>query len=383
MGPWGGTAVKGRQIVMLSWRDTANPEGGGAEMYLEQVAHGLRGRGDRVTVFTAAYPGAAPDETVDGIRFVRRGGKLSVYLWGMWLLLTGRLGRPDVVVDVQNGLPFFSRLVTRRPVVVLVHHVHREQWPVVYPGLKGRVGWWLESSVAPRLYRHCQYIAVSRATRDELVGLGVSGSRIAVVHNGAERLPDVAPTKSGQPSICVVGRLVPHKRVELAVDAVNALRAEFPELTLTIVGDGWWADELKAYADQHSEPGAVTFLGHVGESVKESVYECSWVMAVPSLKEGWGLVITEAAGRRTPSIAFRSAGGTTESIMDGVSGLLVADPAEFTRRLGDVLRDEVLRKELAEGAWWHAAGHTWEQSQMNFAAVLDSAGAGRVIAASD
>ena len=141
--------LTGRHVVFLSWRDTGNPEGGGAERYLEKVATGLAARGCRVTVFSAAYAGAPPEEVVDGIRFVRRGSKLSVYLEGMRLLATRRFGRVDAVVDVQNGMPFFSALVTRRPVIVLVHHVHREQWPVVYPGLTGKVGWWIESRFAP------------------------------------------------------------------------------------------------------------------------------------------------------------------------------------------------------------------------------------------
>ncbi|WP_300676919.1 glycosyltransferase family 4 protein [Nocardioides sp.] len=364
---------------MLTWRDTGNPEGGGAEVYLDQVARGLVERGDRVTIFTAAYPGAAPEETSEGIRYVRRGGKLTVYLWGMLLLALGRLGRPDVVVDVQNGLPFFTRLVTRAPVIVLVHHVHREQWPVVYPGLKGRIGWWLESSFAVRLYRRCQYIAVSRATRTELIELGVDGDRIAVVHNGTEARLDVHPRKSTYPSICVVGRLVPHKRVEQAIDAAVALRATIPDLRLTIVGSGWWGTELTAYAAQRGAGETVEFLGFVDDATREAVYERSWVMAVPSLKEGWGLVITEAGRYGTPAIAYRNAGGTTESIEAGVSGLLVETEEEFVERLREVLTDEVLRKELGEGALWHAARHTWEQSQTNFAAIVDAAERGQVV----
>lgn len=383
MGSGGGPLWEGRRVVMLSWRDVGNPEGGGAEAYLDQVARGLVERGAHVTIFTAAYRDGAADETVDGIRFIRRGGKLSVYLWGMLLLLTGRLGRPDVVVDVQNGLPFFTRLVTRRPVVVLVHHVHREQWPVVYPGLSGRIGWWIESVLAPRLYRHCQYVAVSRATRDELALHGVSPDRVAVVHNGVEVAADERPEKSPLPSVCVVGRLVPHKRVEHAIDAVLRLRAEFPGLRLTVVGSGWWEDHLRAYAAEHDAGDSVEFLGHVDEVTKAHVYERSWVMAVPSLKEGWGLVITEAGRCGTPSIAYRDAGGTTESIVDGTSGLLVGDEEEFVARLGDLLRDEVWRKELGEGAYWHAAAHTWGQSQTNFAAVLDAAIRGELVAQSD
>ncbi len=102
--------LAGRHVAFLSWRDTRNPEGGGAELYLEKIAAGLVALGCRVTVFCAAHGAAAPEETRDGIRFVRRGGKLSVYLRGMLALASGRLGRPDLVVDVQNGLPFFTRL---------------------------------------------------------------------------------------------------------------------------------------------------------------------------------------------------------------------------------------------------------------------------------
>lgn len=125
----------------------------------------------------------------------------------------------------------------------------------------------------------------------------------------------------------------------------------------------------------------VEMLGHVDEETKEAVYERSWLMALPSLKEGWGLVVTEAAQHGTPTVAFRDAGGTTESIDDGESGILVDDQAGFVAALGDLLGDEIRRKELAEGARWHARKHTWEQSQLNFNAVLASALQGRVVGA--
>lgn len=379
----GGTTVPGRSVAMLSWRDRGNPEGGGAELYLAQMAQGLQAHGDQVTVFTARYPGSAADETVDGIRYVRRGGKLSVYLWGMTLLAIGKLGRPDVVVDVQNGLPFFTRAVTRRPVVVLVHHVHREQWPVVYQGFMGKLGWWLESRLSPVLYRSSQYVAVSRATRSELSTLGVNPSRVAVVHNGTEEIPDRSPVKSEHPSICVVGRLVPHKQVEHAIDALAQLLPEFPEARLTIVGSGWWEEQLREYAAASPAAAAIEFLGQVDEATRNAVYERSWVMAVPSLKEGWGLVITEAAGWRTPTVAYRSAGGTAESIAHGESGLLVDDIDGFTEALRLVISDDVLRKELSEGAVAHASQYTWSQSQANFRAVLDAAIRHEIVSCTD
>lgn len=365
--------LAGRHVAFFSWRDTRNPEGGGAERYLEKMAAGLAARGARVTIFCVAYAGAAPDETIDGVRFVRRGSKLSVYLLGMWALLRRQLGRVDVVVDVQNGLPFFTPLVTRKPVVVLVHHVHREQWPVVYPGLTGRVGWWIESRVAPRLYRRQQYVAVSRATRAELRELGVTGPRIAVVHNGTDPVVRVEARKSAHPSICVVGRLVPHKQVEHAIDAVATLVEEFPDLRLRVVGSGWWEGELRAYAAEQVARGSVVFEGHVSEVRKQEIYEESWLMALPSLKEGWGLVVGEAAAHRTPTIAYADAGGTRESIVDGVSGVLVGNPGELTAALGRLLRDDEGRARLAEGAVQHSAGYTWEHAQAAFAHVVTSA----------
>jgi glycosyltransferase involved in cell wall biosynthesis len=373
----------GKHVVFLSWRDTRNPEGGGAERYLEKMAAGLVARGCTVTIFCAAHAAAPPEEVVDGIRFVRRGSKLSVYLAGMRALRRGHLGRPDVVVDVQNGLPFFSRLVTCAPVVVLVHHVHREQWPVVYPGLSGRVGWWIERRFAPRLFRRCQYVAVSRATRAELRQLGVRGPRIAVVHNGTDPFVAVDPGLSPTPLVAVVGRLVPHKQVEHAVDAVLALRADLPDLKLAVVGGGWWDAELREHVAAVGAQDAVVFEGHVDEERKHEIYERAWVLALPSLKEGWGLVIGEAGMHSTPCVAYASAGGTRESIEDGVSGLLVDTQEEFTAALGRLLHDESLRARLGAGALAKSHAFTWESAQQAFALVLLASLQGQLVDSQD
>ncbi len=375
--------LRGKHVAFLSWRDTRNPEGGGAELYLETMAAGLVALGCRVTIFCAAHAAAPPDEAVDGVRFVRRGSKLTVYARGMWALLRGELGDPDVVVDVQNGLPFFTRLVTRRPVVVLVHHVHREQWPVVYPGLTGRVGWWIERRLAPWLYRRSQYVAVSRATRSELRELGVTGPRISVVHNGTEPFVAVDPGKAREPLVAVVGRLVPHKQVEHAIDAVVALRGRFPGVRLHVVGSGWWEAELRAYAETRGATGSVVFEGHVDEERKHEVYERAWLLALPSLKEGWGLVVGEAGMHATPTVAYRSAGGTRESVSDRVSGVLVDDEAEFTAALGRLLQDADERERLGQGARELSHVFTWSHAQQSFALVVLAVLHGRRIDAQD
>jgi len=365
--------ISGRHVAFFSWRDTRNPEGGGAERYLEKMAEGLVERGAHVTVLCAAHAAAPPDETINGVRYVRRGTKMTVYREGVSALLRRELGDVDVVVDVQNGLPFFTRCATRKPVIVLVHHVHREQWPVVYPGVTGRVGWWIEHALAPRLYRACQYVAVSRATRNELQELGVDRNRIAVVHNGTDPVIPVGIGKAAHPMIAVVGRLVPHKQVEHAIDAALALRGEHPDLRLHVVGSGWWEAELHEYAAARGAGDTVVFEGQVDERRKHEVYEQSWLLALPSLKEGWGLVIGEAGMHRTPAVAYRSAGGTRESIAHERSGVLVDDPTEFTTTLGRLLAGNVERERLGEGALAMSHEFTWQHAQESFAHVVASA----------
>lgn len=360
-------------VVFCNWRDTTNPEGGGSERYVEHMARGLVRRGCRVTICCARHDDALDDEIRDGIRFVRRGGKLGVYPRALANLALRRLGPVDLVVDVQNGIPFGTRLATRRPVVVLVHHVHREQWPVVYPGLTGRIGWWIESVLAPRLYARSQYVTVSAATRDELGELGIGTHRIAVVHNGSDPAPDLTGERSPTPTICVVGRLVPHKQIEHAIDAVAHLRTRFPDLRCQITGAGWWEDSLRRYAADQGVARAVDFLGHIDEADKHRIYASAWVQALPSLKEGWGLVVGEAGAHRTPTVAYRSARGTQESITADVSGMLVDTKAEFIAAIGQVLDDHELRERLGKGAYEDSLRYSWEHAEESFLSVLELA----------
>lgn len=355
-------------VVFLNWRDTTNPEGGGSERYVETIAEAFAARGARVTVVCARYPGSPPAETRRGVRLVRVGGKLTVYPRALLLLLLRRLGRVDAVVDVQNGVPFFSRLVVRDP-VVLVHHVHREQWPVVYGRVAARFGWWLESRVAPRLYRGCRYVAVSEVTRGELAALGVDPAAVTVVHNGTEP-PPVGGPRSAAPLVCVLGRLVPHKRVEHVFAAAAALRGQVPGLRVAVVGRGWWEDRLRAAAAAAGVAGLVDFHGWVDEAAKHRLLAASWVLAAPSLKEGWGLTVVEAGGHGVPAVAYAAAGGLAESIRDGATGLLVTGgQEEFTAALGRLLTDAGLREAMGAAARRMGEEYSWAASADAFAAV--------------
>jgi glycosyltransferase involved in cell wall biosynthesis len=359
------------RVALLNWRDTTHPEGGGSEVYLEHMAVHLVQSGHDVTLVTAQPGGLPAQETRDGVRVLRGGSKLGVYREARRLLRSGTLGDLDVVVDTQNAIPFLSPWATDAPVVVLVHHVHREQWPVIYDPLRARVGWWIESRLAPRVYRHSSYIAVSEATLGDLEGLGVDAARIHVVRNGITSSPQQPTPRDRHPRILVLGRLVPHKRVEHVLSSAAELRSRYPGLTVAVVGDGWWHDDLRAVARRLRVDDIVEFTGRGGENEKIRQIDRSWVLALPSLKEGWGLVVMEAADRGVPAIAYAEAGGVRESIVADETGLLVHGDADaFTRELDRLIRDDELRTRLGQQAQKRAAEFTWDESGRAFEQIL-------------
>ena len=316
-----------RSVLLLCWRDTGHPQGGGSETYLQRIGALLADSGIDVTLRTAHYEGASRTEMVDGVRISRGGGHYTVYIRAGLAMVAARVGlgplrhaRPDVVIDSQNGLPFLARLAFGRRVVVLVHHCHREQWPVAGRTL-GRFGWWVESRLSPLLHRRNQYVTVSLPSVRDLADLGVDTARVAVVRNGLDEAPPQTLTapRSTTPRVVVLSRLVPHKQIEDALQAVAVLRLRVPEMHLDVVGGGWWHDRLVARAAELGISDCVTFHGHVDEMTKHCVVQRSWVHVLPSRKEGWGLAVIEAAQHGVPTVGYRSAGGLNDSIVDGQS----------------------------------------------------------------
>jgi len=379
-----------QEVLLLCWRDTGHPQGGGSERYLEQVGAQLAARGIKVTLRTASYPGAPSRDTVGGIDISRGGGRLTVYPRALAAIAAGRLGfgplagiRPDAVIDTQNGIPFFARVVAGAPVTLLVHHCHREQWPVA-GRLMAKLGWWIESSLSPRVHRRNQYLTVSLPSADELRALGVDRDRIAVVRNGADAIPaGVDPgddhTRTEHPSLCVLSRLVPHKQIEDALGAVAALRGRIPGLHLDVIGGGWWEQNLRDAAAELGIADAVTFHGHVAEDRKHELLSRAWLHVMPSRKEGWGLAVVEAAQHGVPTIGYRSSKGLTDSIIDGVTGLLVNSPAQLTDAVADLLEDRDRLRQLGAKARFRAGEFSWEATGDGVFDVLSGTARGRAV----
>lgn len=356
------------KILLLCWRDSTHPQGGGSERYLERVGEYLAAQGHEVVFRTSKHMNAARREVRDGVRYSRGGAKFGVYPRAWAAMLAGRLGLGDLrgvdaVIDTQNGIPFFARLVSGAPTVLLTHHCHREQWPVAGP-LLGRLGWFLESRVAPRVYRGAPYVTVSEASREDLEALGIKGAHI--IANGLDPVPDHVPSLEREADVHLVtlSRLVPHKQIEHAMDTV----AQTPGAVLDVIGSGWWEANLRAYAEEHGVSSRVRFRGQVTEDYKHALLARADALLMPSRKEGWGLAVMEAAQHGVPAVGYTF--GLRDSVINGKTGILVEREEDFVAATKQLLADAPLRRTLGSNAHDFAASFSWEKTGEQFAELL-------------
>lgn len=238
---------------------------------------------------------------------------------------------------------------------------------MIYPGWRGRMGWLVER-LTIRAYRGLPFLTVSRATAADLGSLGVAGP-VHVVPNGAERRP--AQNVATSPlTLCTLSRIVPHKRLEHAVDVVVALAPRHPGLRLRVIGAGWWEPALRRYVESQGAGGLVDLLGRLDADERDRELASSTAMLLPSVREGWGLAVIEAALQGTPTIAYRSAGGVGESVRDDVTGLLVDSPSELETAVDRLLGDPVLRKRLSHACRDWALSFDWDESATAIESLL-------------
>ncbi len=359
--------LAGRRVVVVNWRDLDHSLAGGSEIYAWQLARALREGGAEVEFLTARDRGQAATDTRDGIVVRRRGGALSFYAHTA-LRLIARRRRIDAVIDPSCGLPSFAPLFVRRrtPVLLVMHHVHQEQFATHFPVLVAALGRWLERVLLPLVYGRRRVVAVSESTIDEMRRqLGWTGP-VGLLHNGA----DLPPVGTGNPAlkdpdrVAVLGRLVAHKRVDLVIHALDALRSERPRLELDIIGQGPERRRLEGLVARLGLAHRVAFHGFVDEETKSVLLARAAVHVCASDAEGWGQAVIEAAGHGVPTLA-RDVPGLRDSIRPGETGWLVPDADDLdevgrrlTARLGEALAEADLptnraRRFEACQAWAH------------------------------
>lgn len=348
------------RVTMLAWRDLDDPEAGGSELHAHRIATRWAAAGLDVELRTSMVPGAAMDVDRDGYHVVRRGSRYGVFPLAIAHGLRHRRRPEEALVEIWNGMPFFSPLWYRGPKVVFLHHVHGPMWQMSLPRFRAALGSAIEHRIAPPLYRWTSILTLSTSSEEEIVEkLHLPRKRVSVVPPGIEPTFHPGGSKSTNPSVVAVGRLVPVKQFDKLIEALIAAKAAVPALTATIIGEGYLRSDLET---QVAAAGADSWLrlpGRVDDAALVDAYQSSWVVASTSLREGWGMTLTEAAACGTPAVATDIA-GHRDAVVNGASGLLVDEGAPFVNGLVAVLGNEDLRRALSAGALENAARFTWD-----------------------
>jgi glycosyltransferase involved in cell wall biosynthesis len=358
-----------QRVHMLAWRDLDDVEAGGSEVHAHNVAAIWAQAGIQVMHRTSYAAGHPTRVRRAGYEVVRKAGRYMVFPRSVIAEAAGRNGYRDALVEIWNGVPFMSPVWCQGPRMIWLHHVHGPMWQMSLPPRLARLGNILEERIAPPFYRRSPIVTLSNSSRDELVSeMGFKKDRVTVVPPGIDEKFRPGGTKTSHPSVVAVGRLVPVKDFPRLIRIMASIRDRVPTATLTIVGDGYEREAIEALI---AELGAdhVTLAGRISDNELISLYQSAWVVASTSVREGWGMTLTEAAACGTPAVATRIA-GHLDATVEGSSGLLHDRDEDLADALTAVLTDEQLRAKLTAGALQRASELTWEATALGTFTVL-------------
>jgi glycosyltransferase involved in cell wall biosynthesis len=370
----------GLNILILNWRDLRHPRSGGAEVLTQGHARRLVERGHRVTVFVGRAKGTAKEEIVDGVRVVRRGGPVSTRLHALrWYRReTETHGSFDVVVEEVNTLPYLLGRITGAPALLWMHQLAREVWWHEASKVLAPVGYAVERSYL-RLYRPLPAVVLSRSTKEDLLALGFRDRDVAIVPPAIDP-PALAPDVAKEPGLLVyVGRVAPSKRVGHLVRALASVRQAGIDARLDVVGRGP-KSETESIVRLAGELGVAPFVryrGYVDGAEKNSLLARAALVVMASVREGWGLAVTEANALGTPAVVYDRP-GLRDSTVHEKSGLVTQpDPTALSAGIVRALSEPGLYERLRRGALDWSRGFTWERASAEFERALEDVAARR------
>lgn len=337
------------KIALFNWRDLHHPKAGGAEVATHQLASELTKRGHEVTWFTSCFEGASTREVRDGYRVLRSGSEVTCRFHALRWLHKNR-DVVDVAIDEVNTLPFLSRLILKDRVVVWMHQLAREVWISEAPVPIGHVGYVLEPALLA-IYKNTPIVTISESSAASFRAFGLRGP----VHVAEISLRPPAET-SGEPvpgRIGYVGRIAPSKRIDHMIRALAIVSQTIAHAELVIVGAGGEQEtsRLQKLARDLQVEGRVRFMGRLSSEERDAVMGSMDVFVMASQREGWGLVVSEAARYGVPSVVYPVA-GLVDAVQNEVTGIVTdrQDPQELARGIQRMITDRALRERFGRAA---------------------------------
>lgn len=315
------------RLLIFNWRDLKHPRAGGSEVYAQNLAGHWAAAGHNVTFFCGASEGLPGHEHFEGYQIVRRGGRIGVYAAARKFFESEGRGNFDAILDVVNTRPFLTpRWSTGVRTVALIHQLASEVWRYEVPLPAALLGRYLLEPKWLAAYRDFPVLTVSKSSCTSLYEAGLRN--VTVVHEGVDPPLDRAiPPKARTPTILFVGRLSQNKRPMDAIEAHRLLRQRIPEARLWIVGDGPEMGRLRRAAGD-----GVTFYGRTDAATKQDLMASAHALIATSVREGWGLTVSEAARLGTRSVGY-DVPGLSDSIPAGSGVLSQATPQAMADKL--------------------------------------------------
>lgn len=360
------------RILWLSWKDIRHPQAGGAEVVTSELCKRLVQAGHEVTLVTAQYAGSSHKDVIDGYNIVRVGGRFSVYFHAYRYIKQHLTGWPEFVVEEINTIPFFSKLYLRdKQRLLFFHMLCREIWFYQLPLPASLVGYIIEPLYL-RFLSNERTVAMSESTKQDLIRHGFKANKINVISEGIqlEHLVKLAhDTKYDQPTLVSLGSVRPMKRTLDQVRAFEIAKQSLPTLQLKVAGDASGAYGEKVLAAIASSPykNDIEYLGRITSKQKSELLQKAHLITVTSIKEGWGLIVTEAASQGTPAVVY-NVDGLRDSVRHNQTGAVCErnTPTELAANIVSLLANESYYQMLRNNAWEWSKSINFEISHQQF-----------------
>jgi glycosyltransferase involved in cell wall biosynthesis len=292
-------------------------------VYVQELAKGFVEKGHTVTIFCGNDGKSRRDEIVDGVQIIRRGGFYTVYIWAFLYYIFRFRRRFDLVIESENGVPFFTPLYSTKPKILVVHHVHQEVFQNHLQFPLSTIAQFVEKVLTPIVYRNQHVVAVSESTKKDIIKNGIAKEEnISIVSPGVDISVFKKTRKAKYPTFIYVGRHKPYKNIDIAIKAFAKVQSQISTSKLIIAGDGENTWELKELARNLGLQKSILFTGKVSEEKKIQLLGSSWAAIQPSSFEGWGITVIEGNACGTPVIAS-DVKGLRDSVVNKKTGLLV------------------------------------------------------------
>lgn len=364
----------GVKILWISWKDRWHPQWGGAEVLTHELRKRLSAEGHGVTLLTSRYAGAAKHETRDGMHIIRVGRSRYSHPFRAIMHYNLHLrGKFDLVVEEINAAPYFSVLTEPKAKrFVFYHHLEREVWLHEAPPPLNVFGYFVFEPLATRLLGRsgAPLITVSDSTRQELHHYGFTPDRAHIISEGIELQPMPAldmTRKYARPTVLSLGGIRAMKRTLDQIQAFEIAKKWLPELQLKIAGDasGPYGQYVLNYIAASPYAADIEYLGRISQDEKVRLMRSCHVITVSSVKEGWGLIVTEAASQGTPAVVY-NVPGLRDSVLHNQTGLVTSEhPAAMAAGIARLLGNRATYQKLRHGAWQWSKRITFDQSYLD------------------